>query len=96
MTSVLLNWSKVVVEVVLWRRKSEHDKNCNVKYITVRVWFQWAFLRVLCAYGCFNATHLLSTTYPPTADDDGQGIYAVPDDEQCGLESAYHAISENK
>lgn len=92
--AVLSNYLKVVVN--LWGKKSEHDEMSTLRSITVRVWLRLVFIHVLCAHSCFNATLLLSTTHPPTADDDGESIEDVQDDEHCRFESSYHSISDDE
>ena len=71
------------VVVILRGKNSEHDEMPGSKGITVRVWLQLAFIHVLCAYDCFNATPFLSTAYPPTADDNSESINDVPYDKYC-------------
>lgn len=84
------------VEVILWGEKSEYEEMFCLRMITVVVWFRMDVVHVLCAHGCFDAAQLLSTTHPPTADDDGESIKDVQDDKHRGLESSDHSISENE
>ena len=67
-----------------------------LRVVTVRVWFRWGFIHVLCAYGCFNATPPLSATHPPTANDDSKSVANVPDDKHSRLGSRYPSVSENE